>query len=43
MSKVKVSLSVSIDGLAAGPQQSLENPMGDGGEALAEWVTPIEL
>jgi dihydrofolate reductase len=38
MSKVKVSLSVSIDGLAAAPQQSLENPMGIGGEALAEWA-----
>jgi len=28
MSKVKVSFSVSIDGLDAAPQQSLENPMG---------------
>jgi len=38
MSKVKVSFSVSIDGFAAAPQQSLENPMGVGGEALAEWA-----
>jgi dihydrofolate reductase len=38
MSKVKVSFSVSIDGFGAAPQQSLENPMGVGGEALAEWV-----
>jgi hypothetical protein len=38
MSKVKVSFSVSIDGFGAGPQQSLENPMGVGGEALGEWV-----
>jgi hypothetical protein len=30
MSKVKVSLSVSIDGFAAAPQQSLENPLGVG-------------
>ena len=38
MSKVKVSFSVSIDGFGAAPQQSLENPMGVGGEALAEWA-----
>lgn len=38
MSKAKVNISVSIDGFAAALQQSLENPMGVGGEALAEWV-----
>jgi len=38
MSKVKVSASMSIDGFGAGPQQSLENPQGVGGLALAEWV-----
>src|SRR5580700_3669244 len=38
MSKVKVSLSVSIDGFAAAPHQSLQNPMGVGGEALAQWA-----
>jgi len=38
MSKVKVSFNVSIDGFGAAPRQSLENPMGVGGEALGEWV-----
>jgi dihydrofolate reductase len=38
MPKVKVSASVSIDGFGAGAQQSLENPMGVGGDALGEWV-----
>jgi dihydrofolate reductase len=38
MSKVKVSFSVSIDGFGAAPQQSLENPMGVGGEALGDWA-----
>jgi dihydrofolate reductase len=38
MPKVKVSFSVSIDGFGAAPRQSLENPMGVGGEALAEWA-----
>ena len=38
MAKLKVSATVSIDGFGAGPQQSLENPQGVGGLALAEWV-----
>jgi dihydrofolate reductase len=38
MFKVKVSASISIDGFGAGPRQSLENPMGVGGEALGEWA-----
>jgi len=38
MSKVRVNFSVSIDGFAAGLQQSIEHPMGVGGMALAEWA-----
>lgn len=39
MSKVRVqAFSVSIDGFAAGPDQSLHSPMGVGGMALHEWV-----
>ena len=38
MSKVKVSATVSVDGFGAGPQQSLDNPQGVGGLALAEWA-----
>ena len=41
MSKLKVlAFSLSIDGYAAGPNQSLENPLGVGGEALHEWAFP---
>ena len=40
MSKVRVSVSVSIDGFGAGLQQSPENPMGVGGMALAGWAFP---
>jgi dihydrofolate reductase len=41
MSKVKVcAFSVSTDGYGAGPNQSLENPMGVGGMQLHEWVFP---
>lgn len=38
MSKVIVAnFSLSIDGYGAGPDQSLEMPLGKGGEALHEW------
>lgn len=39
MSKVKVcAFTVSIDGFGAGPDQSLEQPMGVGGEGLHPWM-----
>ncbi|MGH9572324.1 MAG: dihydrofolate reductase family protein [Candidatus Acidiferrales bacterium] len=38
MSKVRVSsFAVSLDGYAAGPSQSLENPLGIRGPELFEW------
>ena len=41
MPKLRVqSFSISIDGFGAGPNQSLENPLGIGGHALHEWVLP---
>jgi dihydrofolate reductase len=33
---------MSLDGFIAGPNQSLEEPLGVGGEALHEWVFPLE-
>ena len=41
MSKVKVSISMSLDGYVAGPDQSEKNPLGIGGEQLHEWVVPL--
>jgi dihydrofolate reductase len=41
VSKVRVHISVSADGYVAGPNQSLENPLGEGGEALHEWVVAL--
>jgi dihydrofolate reductase len=38
MSQVTCQISVSLDGFVAGPNQSLENPLGEGGERLHEWV-----
>jgi dihydrofolate reductase len=41
MPKLRVcSFSVSLDGYGAGPEQSLDNPLGVGGETLHEWVFP---
>jgi len=41
MSKVRVHISTSLDGYVAGPNQSEENPLGEGGEGLHGWL--IEL
>ncbi len=38
MSRVTCQISTSLDGFAAGPNQSLENPLGEGGERLHEWA-----
>lgn len=41
MSKLRVaSFAISIDGFAAGPNQSLDNPLGVGGLKLHEWFFP---
>ena len=37
MSNVTCQISVSLDGFAAGPNQSVEHPLGEGGERLHEW------
>ena len=36
------SYAVSIDGFGAGPDQSLQNPLGVGGEALHAWFFPTD-
>ncbi len=38
MPKVRFTISMSLDGYVAGPGQSLEHPLGVGGEALHEWA-----
>ena len=38
MSRVILELSVSLDGYAAGSNVSPENPMGDDGERLHDWM-----
>jgi dihydrofolate reductase len=38
MPKLRFNVAMSLDGYVAGPRQSLENPLGEGGEALHEWA-----
>jgi dihydrofolate reductase len=35
---VRCQLSISLDGYVAAPDQSLDNPLGEGGMALHEWA-----
>jgi dihydrofolate reductase len=38
VSRLKFQISVSLDGFVAGPNQSEEHPLGEGGMQLHEWV-----
>jgi dihydrofolate reductase len=38
MAKLRFEISMSVDGFVAGPNQSKEHPLGEGGEQLHEWV-----
>jgi dihydrofolate reductase len=42
MSKLRLRISMSLDGFVAGPSQSVENPLGIGGMRLHEWVFPLK-
>ncbi|HET8863134.1 MAG TPA: dihydrofolate reductase family protein [Solirubrobacterales bacterium] len=41
MGKLRFEISVSLDGYVAGPNQSEEHPLGEGGEQLHEWVVKL--
>jgi dihydrofolate reductase len=41
MSKLRCQISISADGFVAGPNQSEENPLGEGGERLHDWIVPL--
>lgn len=38
MSKVTCDIGISVDGFVAGPDQRLEEPLGDGAERLHRWM-----
>ncbi len=41
MSKVVANISMSLDGFIAGPNPTLEEPLGQRGEELHEWVVKL--
>src|SRR5438034_9263353 len=41
VSKLRCDISISLDGFVAGPHQSEENPLGEGGERLHDWVVSL--
>jgi dihydrofolate reductase len=42
MSRVKVTITMSLDGFVAGPDQSEKDPLGIGGEQLHQWLLPLK-
>ena len=42
MSRLRLQISISLDGYVAGPDPSIENPLGEGGEQLHEWAFELE-
>src|ERR1035437_3321643 len=41
MSRLRFKISLSLDGFVAGPEQSVDNPIGVGGMRLHAWVFPL--
>lgn len=41
MTKLRLDISMSLDGFIAGPNQTLEEPLGEGGEQLHEWAVRL--
>ena len=38
MSKLIFDITMSLDGFIAGPNQTLEAPLGEGGDRIHEWM-----
>jgi dihydrofolate reductase len=41
VARLRFRIAMSLDGFTAGSEQSVENPLGGGGERLHEWVIPL--
>ena len=41
MAKLKLNITISLDGYVAGPNQSVEHPLGEGGDKLHEWAFAV--
>lgn len=43
MTKLRATMSISLDGYGAGPHQSVDQPLGVGGERLHDWMIPLDV
>ena len=43
MPKLRFKIAMSLDGFVAGPDQSVQNPLGIGGTRLHEWAFQLEV
>jgi dihydrofolate reductase len=41
MTKLRLNITMSLDGYVAGPNQSVAHPLGEGGEQLHEWAFAV--
>jgi dihydrofolate reductase len=41
VSRLRLKISMSLDGFVAGPSQSVDNPLGIGGMRLHQWAFPL--
>lgn len=41
MTKLRFNITMSLDGYIAAPNQSVKNPLGEGGEKLHEWAFAV--
>jgi dihydrofolate reductase len=42
MSKFRLTITMSLDGFVAGPDQGEKDPLGVGGEQLHQWLLPLK-
>jgi dihydrofolate reductase len=42
VSKLRFNITISLDGYVAGPNQSVENPLGEGAVHLHDWALPTK-
>jgi dihydrofolate reductase len=40
--KLRFRIAISLDGYTAGPNQSVDNPLGIGGDRLHQWAFPLK-
>jgi dihydrofolate reductase len=41
MGKLKLDITMSLDGFVAGPNRTVEEPLGENGERLHDWITGL--